>query len=153
MDLILWRHAEAEDATPGQSDMERPLSPRGRKQAKRMAAWLDQVLPESCRILVSPARRCVQTMDELNRKYRLCPEIAPDCSYESLLQASQWPQAKGPVMLVGHQHDLGALAGKLLTGQPVAFGLRKASVWWLASRENEATGILRAVLSPELAPK
>jgi phosphohistidine phosphatase len=153
MDLILWRHAEAEDPGPGQSDLERQLTARGRKQAKRMAAWLDQVLPESCKILVSPARRCLQTMEALDRKYRLCPEIAPDAGLEALLQASNWPHAKGPIMLVGHQPDLGSLAGQLLFGQPVSLGVRKASVWWLASREDEATGVLRAVMSPELAPK
>ena len=29
MDLILWRHAEAHDAEPGQDDMERALTPKG----------------------------------------------------------------------------------------------------------------------------
>ena len=113
----------------------------------------DQVLPESCKILVSPARRCLQTMEALDRKYRLCPEIAPDAGMEALLQASNWPHAKGPIMLVGHQPDLGTLAGQLLFGHAVSLGVRKASVWWLASREDEATGVLRAVMSPELAPK
>ena len=37
MDLILWRHAQAEDTLP---DLERQLTPLGRKQAARMAASL-----------------------------------------------------------------------------------------------------------------
>ena len=37
MDLILWRHAEAEEAAPGGGDSERELTPRGEKQALRMA--------------------------------------------------------------------------------------------------------------------
>jgi phosphohistidine phosphatase len=44
MDLILWRHAEAEEGGP---DLERKLTPKGRKQAKRVAAWLLQRLPAS----------------------------------------------------------------------------------------------------------
>ena len=38
MDLILWRHAEAFDLAEGQTDLERALTPRGEKQAARMAA-------------------------------------------------------------------------------------------------------------------
>ena len=40
MDLIVWRHAEAHEAEPGEDDMQRALTPRGRKQAERMAACL-----------------------------------------------------------------------------------------------------------------
>ena len=65
MDLILWRHAEAEDWPEGDpqggSDLERSLTSRGEKQAARMANWLDRQLPEGARIFVSPARRCEQT--------------------------------------------------------------------------------------------
>ena len=42
MDLILWRHAEAFDLAEGGTDLERMLTPRGEKQAARMAAWLDR---------------------------------------------------------------------------------------------------------------
>ena len=51
MDLILWRHAEAEDAAPGMSDLERALTTKGVKQARRMGQWLNSQLPDSCRIL------------------------------------------------------------------------------------------------------
>ncbi|MEO7547467.1 MAG: histidine phosphatase family protein, partial [Ramlibacter sp.] len=40
MDLILWRHAEAEDAPEGGDDLDRALTSRGEKQAARVAAWL-----------------------------------------------------------------------------------------------------------------
>ncbi len=36
MELILWRHAEAE---PGEPDLGRRLSAKGEKQARRMAEW------------------------------------------------------------------------------------------------------------------
>ena len=57
MDLILWRHAEARDAADGESDLERPLTSRGIKQAERMAEWLNRFLPQSTKILVSPSVR------------------------------------------------------------------------------------------------
>lgn len=82
MDLILWRHAEAEDWVEGCDDLERSLTPRGEKQAARMAGWLDRQLPEATRILCSPARRCEQTALALGRKYKIKPELAPDGSPE-----------------------------------------------------------------------
>ncbi|MGB6053615.1 MAG: histidine phosphatase family protein, partial [Burkholderiaceae bacterium] len=42
MELILWRHADAE---PGEPDLERALTAGGRRQAAKMAAWLDRKLP------------------------------------------------------------------------------------------------------------
>ncbi|MBE0589860.1 MAG: histidine phosphatase family protein, partial [Hydrogenophaga sp.] len=64
MDLILWRHAEAydhPDPVNGQQsdplDLARRLTPRGDKQAARMAAWLDRQLPDGARIFASPAAR------------------------------------------------------------------------------------------------
>ena len=36
MDLILWRHAEAEVIAPGQDDLQRALTPKGERQARRM---------------------------------------------------------------------------------------------------------------------
>ena len=91
MDLILWRHAEAEDAAPGGNDLERQLTPRGEKQALRMAQWLERQLPESTRILSSPARRCEQTVLCLGRKYKTRDELSPDGQAEQLLALVHWP--------------------------------------------------------------
>ena len=47
MEIILWRHAEAEDGVPGRvPDAARALTHRGQKQAKKMAKWLLERLPE-----------------------------------------------------------------------------------------------------------
>ena len=54
MDLLLWRHAEAEDGFP---DAERRLTARGEQQAQRMAAWIKAHAPKNLRIIVSPATR------------------------------------------------------------------------------------------------
>ena len=67
MDLMLWRHAEAE---PGEPDLGRRLTAKGVKQAERMGAWLDRHLPDTARILVSPADRAQQTALALKRKFR-----------------------------------------------------------------------------------
>ena len=141
MDLILWRHAEAEDWPEGDpqagSDMDRSLTARGEKQAVRMAAWLDRQLPEGARILVSPARRCEQTALALNRKYRLRPEIAPGASPAQLLELVQWPLAKSPVLVIGHQPTLGMVAGRLINGVDGYVPVKKGAVWWFRQRERD----------------
>ena len=40
MELILWRHAEATEASTRQTDLERRLTARGEKQARQIAGWL-----------------------------------------------------------------------------------------------------------------
>ena len=77
MDLILWRHAEAE---PGEPDLGRGLTAKGIQQAERMARWLDRHLPATTRILSSPADRAQQTALALKRKFRVVPELAPGAS-------------------------------------------------------------------------
>ncbi|MBB5391208.1 MULTISPECIES: histidine phosphatase family protein [unclassified Herbaspirillum] len=149
MDLILWRHAEAE---LGEPDEGRALTPKGHKQAGKIADWLDRNLPESCRILVSPATRTLQTVEALGRKYRVHPELAPDKSAEDLLRAANWPDSREPVLIIGHQPTLGLVASQLICGQPQEWSLRKANVWWIAQRERGdiTTNYLKAVIAPEL---
>lgn len=64
--LLLLRHAKSSWADPGQSDSDRPLAPRGRRAAERMAAVIAgraEFFPD--RILCSPARRTRETMAPL----------------------------------------------------------------------------------------
>lgn len=157
MDLILWRHAEAHDAAAGQSDLERALTPRGRKQAERMAAWLGAHLPDSAQVLVSPALRTRQTAEALGRRVRVDPALSPGASARQLLAAAHWPDNPEPVLLVGHQPTLGQVAALLIGGEAMqrapSFSVRKGSVWWLRQRERHGSPevVLVAVMSPELA--
>lgn len=148
MDLILWRHAQAEEGLP---DLERPLTMLGRKQAIRMGAWLDRSLPSGCRILCSPAVRTRQTADALGRKYKLASDIGPGASAQQVLDAVGWPDSRGPVLVVGHQPWLGQVAALLLTGSPQDWTVKKANAWWIAQRDrDEGNAVyLKAVLAPE----
>ncbi len=148
MDLILWRHAQAEDGLP---DLERQLTPVGRKQAARMGAWLERTLPGGCRILCSPAVRTRQTADALGRKYKVVPEIGPGATPQQVLDAAGWPDGRGPVLVVGHQPWLGQVAALLLSGQPRDWTVKKANAWWIAQRDREDGNAvyLKAMMAPE----
>lgn len=151
MDLILWRHAEAFEMREVQDDLDRALTPKGERQAQRMAAWLNRQLPSSTRVMASPARRAQQTADALDRKFKTVPALGPDATVEALLHSVRWPEAREPVLVVGHQPTLGLVAAYLLSGQPQAWSVRKGGVWWLRARQRE-TGLqvaLQAVLGPE----
>ena len=151
MDLILWRHAEAFDADEGLDDLERALTARGERQAARMAHWLNQHLPATTRVLVSPARRCQQTAATLERKFKTHPALAPDASLPMLLDAVRWPDAKEPVLVVGHQPTLGLVASHLLSGAVQAWSVKKGAVWWLRRRDRAGDDqtVLVAVRGPE----
>jgi len=158
MDLIVWRHADAGDAAADlASDAERRLTERGRKQAERMARWLQGRLPERYAVLSSPAMRARETAEALGVKVRVDPRLAPDADVADVLAALDWPE--GPesrsrhVVVVGHQPTLGRLASLLMTGQEADWSIRKGAIWWLSTREREGRGqvVLRAVMAPDLA--
>jgi phosphohistidine phosphatase len=152
MDLILWRHADAVDLREGGDDLERALTPKGERQAKRMAQWLARQLPSGARVLVSPAVRAQQTAAAMERRSRTVPELAPDGTVDALLAATRWPDAREPVLVIGHQPALGMAASYLLTGQATPMPLRKGGIIWLRrrQREGEFRVLLQAALSPDL---
>ncbi len=151
MDLMLWRHAEAHEAKHAEDDMRRALTPRGRRQAERMAAWLESQLPQGTRILTSPAVRAEETVRALGRKYKVRDALSPGASVQDILETSGWPNAKYPVLLVGHQPGLGAVIAQLLEMPAAACSIRKGAVWWLRhrTREDVSHTVLLAVTSPE----
>ena len=149
MELILWRHADAED---GLADMARRLTAKGEKQADKMADFLRSRLPQDTRILVSPAKRAQQTAQALTHNFTTEPAIAPGASPQDVLEAANWQEGAGCVLIVGHQPALGGVAALLMAGKPEYWGIRKGAVWWFSRREraeNSATA-LRLVIAPDL---
>ena len=152
MDLILWRHADTRELRDGQTDAERALTTKGERQARKMADWLNQPLPQGTRVLVSPTLRTQQTAQALERKFKLVPSLAPDQTVDALLAAARWPDAPDPVLVVGHQYTLGLTAAYLLGGATQPWAVRKGAIWWIRMRKRESGDevVLHAALSPEL---
>lgn len=147
MDLILWRHAEAED---GVDDLARKLTKHGERQASRMASWLVSRLPDNVVILASPAVRTRQTATALGRHFDIESTLAPGRSPEEVLDAADWPTRSA--LIVGHQPTLGRVASRLLAHSDDQWSVKKGAVWWISSRDREegANIVLRAVISPDL---
>lgn len=150
MDLILWRHAEAEAASPGMADAERNLTAKGKKQARLIAGWvLTQRLPKLS-VIVSPTKRTLQTAEALGRTYKVDRKIGPGAGAADLIAAANWPDESGAVMLIGHTPGLGRLAALLLSGSEADWTIKKAGIWWFSNRvrHDETQTILRAVANP-----
>jgi phosphohistidine phosphatase len=146
MELILWRHADAEE---GGADLERALTSKGRKQAERVAEWLLQRLPGKFSVLASPATRAQQTAEALGVKFKTVKPLAPGAAVKDILEAAGWPEHKGAVVVVGHQPDLGRAAAFLVAGSAEEWRIKKGGLWWI-SKKNGDDLIIRAVASPDL---
>ena len=153
MDLLLWRHAEAEQSSP---DLKRKLTARGEKQAAQIGGWLRNNAPKKLRILVSPARRCQQTAAALGLPFETDRRLAPDSDVASLLAAIAWPDGSeadpGAVLVVGHQPTLGQTAALLLSGEEAGWTIKKGALWWFSNRTRlgETQTVLKAVIGPDL---
>lgn len=145
MELILWRHAEAEDGVP---DMERRLTAKGEKQAAKMGTFLRTRLPQHTRILVSPAVRTQQTAQALTKHFETEPAVGPGSDAKAVLKAAGWPDHKGCVLVVGHQPYIGEVAALLMAEYDVSFSVKKGAVWWLDNRDG-GNAALRLAISPD----
>jgi len=158
MELILWRHAEAEE---GGDDLERNLTKRGRKQAERMAQWLRPLLlgreaqgkaTTDWRVLVSPAKRALQTVKALDLPFDVREALGASSTPQVVLREAGWPSGVHDVVVVGHQPTLGQAAARLVGGAAGDVSIRKGAIWWFATRDRrgEQETILKAVLNPDL---
>jgi phosphohistidine phosphatase len=144
MQLILWRHAEAEDLAP--SDLRRNLTVKGRIQAEQMARWLKQQIRQQTkdefrdwRVIVSPAVRAQQTASALEMNFETLDSIAPDAAPDAVLSAANWPRSQFNAIVVGHQPTLGMVAARLLNGTDGYVSIKKGATWWFESRERNGT--------------
>jgi phosphohistidine phosphatase len=150
MQIILWRHADAEDAGLA-GDLARDLTKKGRKQAERMAGWLRPRLEGDWRMLASPANRAVQTAEALGLAFEQRRALEPGRSAPELLREAGWPEG-GNAIVVGHQPTLGEAAAILLGGGAGEVSFRKGAIWWFATRERDGRRetVVKAVIDPDM---
>jgi len=141
MELILWRHADAED---GVDDLARRLTPKGEQQAAIMASWLRAHLPGQYTLLASPAVRAQQTASALATPLTE-NSLAPGASVAAIVKAAE--KYIGVVIVVGHMPDLGRAAAQLAANARAEWSIEKGAVWWLA---GDSPARIKAVVSPEL---
>lgn len=150
MELILWRHADADDE---EEDVSRKLSAKGHRQVARVARWLHQRLPTRYIVYTSPAERARETAVALGVEAKVSKRLAPGASAADVLDLVGWPNRTGSVaVVVGHQPTLGRVAAWLMTGAEGDLSIRKGGLWWIARRDREGKPnvVVRAVISPDV---
>ena len=143
--VVLFRHGPAGRSDPKRwpDDRDRPLTPKGerrtRQAARGLAHAIAQAKPSRTEVWTSPLVRARQTARRAadtvlagsNTEPLVVPALAPGGSTRSLLErlsavAAEVKDDKLVVVVVGHEPDLGVLAGDLILGGSGALPLKKA---------------------------
>jgi len=162
--LTLVRHAHAKVQNPPVTDFERPLSRRGKSEAKATALQLleQKLIPDL--LLASPSKRTSQTAAILVRELHIPErhlrhdEVLYLATAEALLEVVR---ATGPriehLMLVGHNPGVSVLAnalapeaalGELATAAACTMEFEVTS--WSAINAGSATKAARKSRAPRL---
>lgn len=135
--VILLRHAHAEPASPGQADIDRPLSPQGLAEAEAAGRWLaGHRLQPDC-VLCSPARRARETLEAVLEVTGYAEQRLEQAIYEAtpgaLIGLLQDHQEVERLLLVGHNPGLERLVALLNSGRSDEYrGMPTAAVAVLA---------------------
>jgi phosphohistidine phosphatase len=134
MRLILFRHGPAghADLERWPDDRSRPLNLHGEERVREASHGLVRLEQSFARVISSPLTRAAQTAELLREELGIEPavtsddDLAPGGSLRSLIESLSTDEADGTVILVGHEPDLGKLAGTLIFGAPAHLPLKKA---------------------------
>ena len=131
--VIIFRHGPAgeRDALRWPDDALRPLSPKGEQRTYVAASGLARIEPGIGLIVTSPLARATQTARVLAQVFEDATVVKLDAlrpmgSHRQILEFLSSRPAEETLVLVGHEPDLGKLAGTLVFGAPVALPLKKA---------------------------
>ncbi|HET9335969.1 MAG TPA: histidine phosphatase family protein [Sphingomicrobium sp.] len=114
--LILFRHAKTERDSDSGRDFDRRLEERGRRDAERVGAEIDQQGLEYDLVLSSPAARAAETAELAGLSPRFDERIYDASAGELLAIVQGADDAIGRLMLIGHNPGFERLASRI-TGQ------------------------------------
>ena len=160
MRIVLFRHGIAGTRDPRRwpNDALLPLTTRGRERTEQAARGLKRLYAPT-RILSSPLLRAAQTAEilrsasGLTREIELVPSLAPGGGYRDVLTRLNALKANEVVALVGHEPDLGKLAGVFVFGAPNGnLPLKKAGACIVdfVGHPDSGEGKIVALLPPRL---
>lgn len=161
MQLWLVRHAIAVERIPnGLEDVDRPLTPKGRRQFKSLARTLATCGDKPDLIITSPLVRAVQTAEILRkacglRKKQLQIEefVSPGMDARKLIRHLRSLDQPGTVAVVGHEPDMSVCAKQLLSGGSLVFGKGHIACIEYEDGATMKSGKLAWFLGPKLAAR
>ena len=151
-EILLLRHAHAENAVPGRDDAERNLSLRGIAEARAAGHWLHEQVAMPARILCSPAARARQTLEHALGEVAAQIEPRIYAATAGDLDTLIDEHADAPrLLLVGHNPGFETFVALLATGQSGDFrGMPPGGIAWfeLDGTAEPGSGRLKAFWSP-----
>lgn len=159
MRVVLFRHGPAatRDAVRWPDDDLRPLTGQGEKRTAAAARGLAHLEPEVGLVITSPLVRARQTADIVARVLDLHAietdeALGPGGSWRRVLKTLEAHRRHHTVVLVGHEPDLGKLAGTLLFGAPAALPIKKAGGCAIVMNDDlePGTGQLAWFMAPRM---
>jgi phosphohistidine phosphatase len=129
--LYLLRHAKSSWDDPGLADFDRPLAPRGRRNAAVLATCLRDEAIDPELVLCSPARRARETAEAVGLEPQFEDGLYGASAAALAARVAAIPASIGSAMLIGHNpgleelgHALGA-EGRLRTAELWTFELER----------------------------
>lgn len=161
MDLYMIRHAVAYERDPERwpDDAERPLTPEGEEDFRKVARGLGLIVPPVRMLLSSPYARAWRTAELLSGlvgwpEPKALTALEPDISPEKIALALEAYENAGAVAVVGHRPCLHELAVYLLTGSTTGADVKIKKGGALRMSFNAAPrpgeGKLRWLLTPKV---
>jgi phosphohistidine phosphatase len=133
--VYLLRHAIAvERGTAAYPNDDRPLTEQGKEKMSKAAKGMAKLIPSIDLILSSPMIRAHDTAKIAARalraenKLEMCTELAPGGPLKNLMIHLAKYRSLQSIMLVGHQPDLGYVAGVLLGSEGATVEFKKGSL-------------------------
>jgi phosphohistidine phosphatase len=161
MNVFLLRHGEAiSRGTPGyETDRERPLTPKGKRDIRRIARGMRSLGLVFDAVVSSPYPRSKETADIVAKavgdraEIAVSEHLAPDGDPSAMLkELEKYHQEKRNVLLVGHEPYLSGLISLLVAGDlSLNLGLRKGALCKVSVEHptQDHTGTLRWLLTPK----
>lgn len=162
--LSVLRHAKAKRPWKYETDVERPLTKRGRRDARNMGVWVAHTAPPVDLLISSPSMRTKETVEEMLKKMKYTQPISwaeevYDATAEDLLTLLRHaPGNTEHILLVGHNPSVAQLVAGLCAGSPQRLNLHMPTGTWAHlyleifqwDQIRWGCGVLRAFSPPKL---
>jgi phosphohistidine phosphatase len=149
--LVVMRHADAVPSQPGMPDVDRPLTPSGRRRAASRRPAVTRLDPDL--VLCSAALRTRQTLEALGPlrgEVRVEAGVYEASGTSLLLRLGEIDDAVGTAMVIGHMPTVAEVVAGLLPADEAPVGFAPAAVValglptpWAELRPGSATLLLR----------
>jgi phosphohistidine phosphatase len=159
--VVLFRHGPAgrRDASRWPDDSQRPLTERGKERTREAARGLGRLMKKTPLVITSPLVRATQSAEIIHKlldgkkPVETLDALRPGGSVRAVVRRLETAGTGDIVILVGHEPDLGKLAGMLVFGAPATgLPLRKSGACVVAfvGPVRSGEGRLHAFLPPGL---